>query len=62
MASCPTVKVTNIKTGKTLVINESDFDSTLYTRGSTGKGAGVKASVPSSSFKKKAIRSRKDNA
>jgi hypothetical protein len=62
MASCPTVKVTNIKTGETLVINESDFDSTLYIRGSVAKGAGVKASVPSiSKFKSKSIRSRKDN-
>jgi hypothetical protein len=60
MASCPTVEVTDVKTGKTLVINESDFNSTLHKRGSIGKGTGVKASVPSP-FKKKATRSRKDN-
>jgi hypothetical protein len=62
MASCPTVEVTDVKTGKTLVINESDFDSTLYKRGSMVKGAGVKAPVPfSSKSKKKSTRSRKDN-
>ena len=53
MASCPTCEVTNIKTGKTLVINESDFDSAVYKR---GKGAGVKASAPSPIKKKKSAR------
>ena len=60
MASVPTVEVTDIKTGSTLVINEADFDSTLHRRGSMGKGAGAKASAPAPS-KKKATRSRKDN-
>ena len=60
MASVPTVEVTDIKTGSTLVINEADFDSTLHKRGSMGKGAGAKASAPIPS-KKKATRSRKDN-
>ena len=60
MTRCPTVEVINIKTGKTLVVNESDFNPALHKRGSTGNGAGVKASAPIP-FKKKAARSRKDN-
>lgn len=64
MASVPTVEVTDIKTGSTLVINEADFDSTLHKRGSMGKGGrgvsltGASPPIPS---KKKATRSRKDN-
>ena len=60
MASVPTVEVTVIKTGKPLVINESDFNSPLHKRGSTGNGAGVKASAPPP-FKKRSTRTRKDN-
>tara|TARA_R110000824_G_scaffold269755_1_gene458209 strand:+ start:2331 stop:2522 length:192 start_codon:yes stop_codon:yes gene_type:complete len=61
MAKCPTVEVTDIKTGKTLVINEIDFDSTLHKRGSVAIGTGVKVGIPVPSFSKKKARSRKDN-
>ena len=61
MAKCPTVEVTDIKTGKTLVINEIDFDSSLHKRGSVAKGAGVKVGMPVPFSSKKKTRSRKDN-
>ncbi len=44
--TCPTCKVVNIKTGEVTVINESDFDSSVYTRVSKGAGASAPAPKP----------------
>ena len=57
MASVPVCEVVEIKTGKALVINESDFDSALYKR---GKGAGEKSPAPLP-LKKKSSKFRKGN-
>jgi len=44
MAACPTREVAIIKTGKVVVINESDFDPSVHKV--VGQGTGTSVPVP----------------
>jgi len=47
MAICSTIEVTDLKSGKSVIINEADFNDKLYRRGSKKTVAeSIKETVP----------------